>query len=252
MDLTHGSFFSGIEGFGLGARWAGIETIWNYEIDKFCNAINKKNFPNAVQYKDVRSRKNPIPANVISMGSPCQDISISGKGTGIFGEQSSLFFEGIELIRDIKERGGAQYILFENSPEILKKGFEHILLQFSEIGYNVEWKVLSGTQFGIQQKRKRLYLIAYTNSFEFQGAATESIFSKSFLQGEFQRVYPGWKTRWDIPKPRNFRSVNDFPNLLDRNRAIGNAVMPLVAKYLFECIKTHYLSICCNGTATVN
>ena len=235
MNLTHGSLFTGIGGFELGAKMAGIKTLWNYEIKPYCNLINKQNFPDAVQFRDIRRNKYPPHTDIISMGSPCQDISISGNGGGIFGSRSSLFFDGMQIVRNT----GPGYVIFENSPEILKDGFEYVLREFSSIGYNAEWQVLSGKTFGIQQNRKRLYLIAYSNRIQREGTTNQPIFSERILQEQFIRISPGWRTRWDIPKPRNFRSTNDLPNIVDRVEGLGNAVMPLVAKYLFECIKFH-------------
>lgn len=154
-------------------------------------------------------------------------------GGGVLGKRSRLFFDGMQIVR----RARPNYILFENSPEILKAGFEYVLLQLSESGYNAEWQILSGTDFGIQQSRKRLYLIAYSNSFFIQRPTEEKIFSKRILQEQFVRISPGWRTRRDIPEPKNFRSTNDIPNLVDRIKSTGNAIMPVIAKYMFECIK---------------
>lgn len=82
-----------------------------------------------------------------------------------------------------------------------------------------------------------IYIIAYPGSKFSERKPPKPIFRKPYLQGELSRVYPGWRERRDLPEPRTFRSVNDFPNLVDRNKCLGNAVQPLMAQYLFECIK---------------
>ena len=82
-----------------------------------------------------------------------------------------------------------------------------------------------------------IYIIAYPGSKFSERKPPKPIFRKPYLPGELSRVYPGWRERRDLPEPRTFRSVNDFPNLVDRNKCLGNAVQPLMAQYLFECIK---------------
>lgn len=61
--------------------------------------------------------------------------------------------------------------------------------------------------------------------------------SRSGLWGGLPRVYPGWRERRDLPEPRTLGSTNELPDLVGRNKCVGNAVQPLMAQYLFECIK---------------
>ena len=149
------------------------------------------------------------------------------------GEKSILWFEEARLIEELRPA----YVLFENSPEILKRGFEKILYSLSEIGYHGEWQCLSGTTFGIQQGRERIYFIAYSEEIRLQRKSKEPIFRESLLQESVDGISPGWRTRRDIPSPRSIRSAYDVPNLTHRIKALGNAVMPKVAKYLYRCIK---------------
>lgn len=65
----------------------------------------------------------------------------------------------------------------------------------------------------------------------------KSVFRQPYLPWELPRVYPGWGERRDLPEPRTLGSTNELPDLVDRNRCVGNAVQPLMAQYLFECIK---------------
>lgn len=156
--LTHGSLFSGIEGFGLGAALAGIKTVWSCELEDYQTLIIKKNFGEQHEInRDIRTYKNPSFVDIISGGFPCQDISIAGKGVGIIGERSGLWSEMFRIIRKVRPR----YVLIENSPMLVVRGFEQVLCDLSEIGYDAEWQCLSGTDFGIQQNRERLYCIAY-------------------------------------------------------------------------------------------
>lgn len=233
-ELTHGSLFSGIEGFGLGAAFAGIKTVWSCEYEDYQANVIKKNFgSNHEINRDIRTYTNPQFVDIISGGFPCQDISIAGKGVGITGERSGLWTEMYRIIREVRPG----YAIIENSPMLLVRGFERVLFDLSEIGYHAEWQCLSGTDFGIQQGRERLYCIAYSREINSERCMQESIFRKPYLSGQHTRIYPGWRTRRDISSPRFIRKADDIPNGLDRIKCVGNAVQPVIAYYLFECIK---------------
>lgn len=232
--MTHGSLFSGIEGFGLGAAFAGIKTIWSCEYEDYQAKIIKKNFgKNHDINRDIRTYSKPPFVDVLSGGFPCQDISIAGKGVGITGERSGLWREMRRIVGEVRPR----YIIVENSPMLLVRGLPQVLCDLAQIGYDAEWHCLSGTDFGIQQSRKRLYLIAYPCQDIRTRSSTETIFRKPYLSEQFSGVYPGWRTRRDIPKPRTFGKPNEFPYRVDRTECIGNAVQPIIAHYIFECIK---------------
>lgn len=100
--MTHGSLFSGIGGFELGAQWAGIETLWNCEIEEHKRKILKRHFPHSFQYTDVCTLSGVPCVDIISGGFPCQDISIGNVSNkkihkngkiGINGERSGLWKE---------------------------------------------------------------------------------------------------------------------------------------------------------------
>ena len=156
-DLTHGSLFSGIGGFELGAEQAGIPTIWNCEIEPFQRAVLKQRFKNTIQYEDIRELTNPTKVNIISGGFPCQDISSAGGGAGIDGEKSGLWAEMYRICGEVRP----EYIIIENSPNLTIRGFERVLCNLSQIGYDAEWQCLRGTDFGMPHFRNRIYCIAY-------------------------------------------------------------------------------------------
>lgn len=238
-QLTHGSLFSGIGGFELAAEWAGIKTLWNCEIEPFQLSVLKNRFNGAKQYTNIKGLTNPGYVDIITGGFPCQDISIAGKGVGIIGERSGLWSEMWRIIRDVRPK----YVIIENSPMLAFRGFERVLCDLSKIGYDAEWQCLSGTTFGVQQGRERLYCIAYTHEIGSKRVEQKSVFRQPYISGQLPGVYPGWRTRRDVPQPRSFRSIADIPGGLDRIGAVGNVVMPLVALYLFECIKKHFYNI---------
>lgn len=233
-NLTHGSLFSGIEGFGLGAAFAGIKTIWSCEYEDYQASIIKKNFGEEHEInRDIRTYSKPSFVDIISGGFPCQDISIAGKGVGIAGKRSGLWSEMYRIIREVRPT----YIIIENSPMLLVRGFEQVLCDLSEIGYDAEWQCLSGTDFGIQQGRERLYCIAYSTCLNSKRSCEKSFFRKPYLSWQLGGIYPGWRSRKSIPSPRFAGKSNGIPDRVDRTECLGNAVQPIIAHYLFECIK---------------
>lgn len=108
-ELTHGSLFSGIKGFGLGAAFSGIRTLWSCEYEDYQTSIIKKNFGEEHEInRDIKTYSNPTFVDIISGGFPCQDISVAGKGVGIVGERSGLWDEMYRVIREVRPK----YIIF--------------------------------------------------------------------------------------------------------------------------------------------
>lgn len=223
--LTHGSIFGGIAGFGQGAQLSGIETLWECEIDKFNRQILKSKFPNAEIYADIRELSSPRAVDIISGGFPCQNISLaaSKNRTGIDGEKSGLWREMLRISDEVKPK----YIIIENSHTIVSQGFKTILDAFAEIGYDAEWQTLRGYQFGIPQRRNRLYAILYTSSIGNRMEERE-IFTR---WDKFE--YPTWRDS----EPKVYGVADVIPNRVAKHRGLGNAVQPLIANYIFECIK---------------
>ena len=238
--LYHGSFYSGgYDGMAIGAQKSGIETVFNCEINQWCRNNLKLYFPNTKQYTDATKDIPKEKANIISITSECQDISIANANApGIFGSRSVQLFATLDICGQIKP----DYIVIENSAYITQRGFEFVLCKLAEIGYNAEWQVLSLRTFGVQQNRERLYCIAYSEKIRLERGSEKKVFQKSLLfQKQFTRIFPGWRERSDIPEPRCLRKTNEYTgNYKETIKAIGNMVHPFAAHYLFECIKAHF------------
>jgi len=156
------SFASGVAGLELGfpKDW---ECVGFAEIDKYASAILKYHFPNIKNYGDVYAIKwKEIPDfDLLSGGTPCQDLSIAGKRAGLAGSRSRLFFEFIRALKEKKPK----YFIWENVKGALSsnEGFDfvRVLLEFSEAGYNLWWQVLNAKDFGVPQNRERIFIVGF-------------------------------------------------------------------------------------------
>ena len=177
--ITHGELFAGIAGFGLGFEQAGIKTVWHVEIDKHCQGVLERHYPDTLILSDVREcgAHNLPPVDIISFGSPCQDLSVAGKRKGLIdGEKSSLFFEAIRIVGELKPTFG----VWENVPGAFSsnsgRDFAAVLSAFRDIGASdIAWTVLDAQYFGVAQRRRRIFLVA-----DFRGErAAEILFESS-------------------------------------------------------------------------
>lgn len=238
--LTLFEFFSGIGGWSEAALMSGdIKPIGCSEIHPYKNKVYELRHPGVPNYGDITKITNAPYADIYTVSFPCTGISNAGKGEGLENVGSRLWFEAERIIGKSKP----QYVVIENGPTLNKRGLGRILAGLASIGYDAEWCCLSGHQFGIQQHRKRLYLIAYTNKDQCKMySENRSIFRQleHKIISKPARVSPGWSNRWEIPQPRTIRSANDLPSLIHRLECVGDAIIPLIGCYILECIKLHH------------
>lgn len=180
MPKTMIDLFAGIGGFTLGLEAAGFECVGHCEIDRYAQrsylAIHGKK--EGAWFADditaVRPEDVP-PCDLVTAGFPCQDISISGRGTGLRGARSSLFFEIIRIIQG-KQRGDRpRWIVLENVKNLLSinrgRDFATVLYSLAESGYDVEYQVLNSKHFGVPQNRERVFIVGH-----LRGRGTGKIF----------------------------------------------------------------------------
>ena len=160
--LRHVALFAGIHGF-KGFDDAGMETVAFVEIDKDCQRVLRRHYPHTIILDDVQTAgKHNLPeCDVISFGSPCQDLSIAGKRAGLGGERSGLFFEAIRIIKELRPA----FAVWENVPNAISsnagRDFLSILSAFRSVGAcDICWRVLDAQHFGVPQRRRRLFLVA--------------------------------------------------------------------------------------------
>lgn len=167
MSLTVASFFAGIGGFDLGFQKAGLETVWQCEINPFCRDILEQHWPNVPRQSDIRKIKSEeevaaIPAaDVWAGGFPCQDVSLARMGprSGLRGKQSGLFYEFARLV----ERRLPSTVVIENVAGLLSshqgRDFAVVVGTLAELGYGVAWRVFNSQHFGVPQSRQRVYIV---------------------------------------------------------------------------------------------
>lgn len=239
MQLTLAELFSGIGGWSEAARMAGgITPIWCSDIHPYKNAVYEIRHKNVPNKGDIRNIQSAPYADIFTVSFPCTGISSAGTGKGLEDDNSRIWFEADRIIRLCRPR----YIVIENSPNLTFRGLQCILGSLASIGYDAEWTCLSGPQFGIQQLRKRLYIIAYADQAGQPRQRTESVFRAldAAPRALADLVYPGWATRRDIPEPRTYRSAYDLPGIIHRLECTGDAIIPVIGMYILECIKIHF------------
>ncbi len=158
--LTVGSLFSGIGGFELGFEATGrFKTLWQVECDKYASKILEKHWPDVQRHDDVCTWPNETtqPVDVIIGGFPCQDISYAGKGAGLDGQRSGLFYELMRIVRVV----GPKYVVLENVAALFTRGMDQVLGTLASHGYDAEWEVVSAQSVGAPHRRDRVFIIGW-------------------------------------------------------------------------------------------
>jgi len=159
--MKHLDLFSGYGGFSIACEKQGIETIGFSEIDKNAIAVLKYKYPNIKNYGDINEITNLPDFDLLTAGSPCQDLSVAGKQKGLSGERSGLFFQFIRLL---KEKQPANFI-WENVKGTLSSqngwDFARVQIEMAESGYGFQWQVLNAKYFGVPQSRQRVFVIGH-------------------------------------------------------------------------------------------
>ena len=229
MNAKLGSLFDGIGGFPLVASWYGIRAVWASEIEAAPISITKRHFPHMLHLGDITKINGAEiePVDVLSFGSPCQDLSVAGKRAGMKHEgkgdeettRSGLFMEAIRIIKEMRAATNGKYpriIIWENVPGAFSSNegadFQTVLEEICRIadpglsiprytdgwtgaglimgdGFSVGWRKLDAQFWGVPQRRKRIYLVADFSG----GGAAEILFKPESLR----RNTPKGRAPWE-------------------------------------------------------
>ena len=220
-NLTLGSLFDGSGGFPLAGLLAGIVPVWSSEIEPFAIRVTEKRLPQVQHFGNIsglHGAKLP-PVDIITFGSPCQDMSIAGKRTGLNGSRSSLFHEAIRIIREMRCASNGKYpryIVWENVPGAFSSNggedFRCVLEAICSVkdssisiprpagkwtkageilaeSYSLAWRVLDAQYWGVPQRRKRIYLVADLDG----GSAGKILFESEGVSGYTPQGFRSWQ-----------------------------------------------------------
>lgn len=219
--MTLGSLFDGSGGFPLGGLLAGITPVWASEIEPFPIRVTTKRLPFMKHYGNVSEMDGGKvePVDIITFGSPCQDMSVAGKRAGLEGSRSNLFYEAVRIIKEMRKATGGEYpkwACWENVPGAFSSSggedFRCVLESLCGVidesvsipkpkkwanageilgdGYSLAWRVLDAQFWGVPQRRKRIYLVADFTG----GCAGKVLFESEGLSGYSPQGFRSWQT----------------------------------------------------------
>lgn len=224
--MTMGSLFDGAGTMPFAAMLCGIRPVWSSEIEKFPCEVTKRRFPDVKQLGDVTKINGAEiePVDIITFGSPCQDLSIAGQRAGLKGERSGLFMEAVRIIKEMRENAirtnqpiRPRYAVWENVPGAYSSNggedFRVVLEELCRVaddevsvprppqgrwrgagaimgnGYSVAWRTLDAQYWGVPQRRRRIWLVA-----DFGGeSAPEILFKREGLRRNFKESRTAWE-----------------------------------------------------------
>lgn len=244
--ITHGSLFSGIGGFDLASHKNGFKNEFHCEIDEFGRGILNHYWPKSISYADIKSTDFTIHAGritVLSGGFPCQPFSKAGNKSGKE-HDSWLWHEMFRAATEIKP----PFIVGENVVNIEKLGLEEMLTDLEGEGYEVWTFEIPAISVGASHQRARIWIVAYNDAFRLQGGK----------QGGVQEI-PRWEENISLQIEELFRTqggqewiyqpricgvIDGVPSRMDqeRNKALGNAIVPIIASIIFSAIDDF---LCC-------
>ena len=276
LKLTHGSLYTGIGGFDIAAKWAGIENIFQCEKDEYCKKLLIQNFPEInnrhydVKKTDFTKYRGAI--DILTGGVPCQPTSLAGKRKGKKDDRW-LWPDTIRVLDETKPKYG----IFENPASILSldngETFEGICREMEDQGYEITPILLRACFIGAWHQRARIFIVAdskikrngrlsiqqwrqnQAENFNSNGIneITSDINSERLQiwdeRTEIKRtnespqgsksIRRNAETNWRQweTEPGMVRMVHGVPKRMDRIKGLGNAVIPQLAYIIFEAIK---------------
>lgn len=218
--LTLGSLFDGSGGFPLGGILVGIKPLWLSEIEPAAIRVTKRRLPNVKHYGDI-SKLNGAelpPVDIITFGSPCQDMSLAGRREGLDGSRSNLFYQAIRIIKEMRCATNGRYpryIVWENvlgafssskgedfravlesvckikneNLSIPKSQKWHTAGEIVGDGFSVAWRVLNAQLWGVAQRRRRIFLVGCLDS----ECAGEILFESDGLSEYSAERFGAWQ-----------------------------------------------------------
>jgi len=247
--MNHLDLFSGIGGFALAARWAGIDTIGFCENDKQCQKALKKHWPTVPIEDDIRNLKgvNYGKIDIITGGYPCQPFSVAGSQKAAKDDRN-FWPEMFRIITQIKPN----WVVCENVYGHIRLGLDNVLHDLESVGYTSLPFVVPAIACGANHNRKRVFIVSNSASNGFDeseaGRSDEKTNEHSEKRPEEDSNNEGCSGLWANldgsggeaggwrTEPPALRVDDGIPNRMDRNRMIGNSIVPQIAYQIFKAI----------------
>jgi DNA (cytosine-5)-methyltransferase 1 len=241
--MKHLDLFSGIGGFALASRWAGIETVAFCEIEEFPRKVLQKNFPGVPIHHDIRELDGSKYAgiDIITGGYPCQPFSTAGKRKGS-DDHRHLWPEMFRVIKQAKPA----WVVCENVDGHIANGLDSVCNDLESEAYEVQPLVIPACSVESPHIRNRVWIVANSVSNggqrvmggSRQTAATDAgewgQQNWESLQIDPRSAKTGWRNGWGS-SPRICRVDDGIPDRVDRIKSLGNAIVPQVA---YEILRT--------------
>lgn len=175
MTLKVGSLFSGIGGLDLGLERAGMEVVWQSEIDPYASRVLAKHWKDVPNHGNIKNIDwtTVRPVDVICGGYPCQPFSLAGHRNGT-ADPRHLFPLVLNAISALRPR----YAILENVRGHLSLGGTTVIGDLASIGYDAEWEIISAASQNAPHIRERIFIVAYPN-----GSHTPDGRQRKALQG---------------------------------------------------------------------
>lgn len=210
-----------------------MQCVGHVEIEPYAQKVLLKHWPDVPLLEDVKNVKGDEfgQVDVLCGGFPCQDLSVAGKQEGITGQRSGLFDEAIRICGVCRPK----FFVLENVANLLSRPdwFGYVLGRIAEIGYDAEWEVIPASAAGADHKRERVFIVAYPDSTNMEGVdVQESIFP--YPEESFRRKFAGAIDE-TIPADDYARmrgNIDGVPQIMDRLKCLGNAIVPQIAEYI--------------------
>ena len=262
--ISFGSLFAGIPagGFDLGLERAGMECAWQVENDPYCNRVLAKHWPEVLKYGDIKEVdwSEVERVDLVCGGFPCQDLSIAGKKEGLHGPRSGLYTELLFAVEWLRP----EWVVVENVYHSWRRWMPQLRRALYRVGLASLPFRLRAADFGAPHIRSRGFILAHRDSErlrelkgrwrwpsrEEEGVAVfdgslwvpgdgarlrrregRSGGASSSLKERYASVRLG-RRHWWASEPELERLVHGIPPDVERNRALGNAVVPQVAEWI--------------------
>ena len=239
--MKHLDLFSGIGGFALAARWAGIETVAFCEIEEFPRKVLQKNFPGIPIHHDIRELdgREYEGIDIITGGFPCQPFSTCGKEKGAE-DPRHLWPEMLRVVSEARP----SWVVAENVSGLVRLGLDLVQHDLEAEGYSSRAIMVPACAYGAKHRRDRLWIIA--NSMRGIPSTEQKRECKAVGSRQNALAYgKEWELARQVQGSGIFvetvgRTTDGIPEGLDESlKALGNAIIPYAAYQILSAISAH-------------